>query len=338
MTMPEVIAYLEGYARASDAPVVTDATVYGLRRTPGGYRVATSRGACQARIAILATGQCDVPLVPAMARGLPVGFFQLTPSSYRNPKALPAGGVLIVGASASGVQLAEEIHLSGRPVTLAVGRHTRLPRAYRGRDILDWMDRIGVLGETAENVRDLVRARRQPSLQLIGSPDRRNLDLPLLQELGVCLIGRVLGIRDGMLHAADDLVETTAAAQATLERMLARIDRVADVQGAPRQAWPAPFHPARSRPRLDLGAEGIRTVIWATGFARNYSWLQVPVLDADGEIRHAGGVTPSPGLYALGLRFMRTRRSTFLDGVGPDAEALAEHIQAHLAHPARAAA
>src|SRR5947209_3164118 len=159
---------------------------------------------------------------------------------------------MIVGASASGVQLAEEIHRSGRPVTLAVGRHTRLPRAYRGRDILDWLDRIGVLGERADNVRDLARARRQPSLQLIGSPERRDLDLRVLQALGVRLVGRVLGISEGVLHCADDLADTTAAAQATMERLLARVDRLANLEGATHQAWPEPFHPGRSRPRLDL--------------------------------------------------------------------------------------
>lgn len=338
MTMPEVAHCLGAYARSFAAPVEEETEVYALRRTPGGYRVATSRGAWQSRVAVIATGQCDVPLVPTMARALPADIVQTTPAAYRNPTCLPEGGVLIVGASASGVQLAEEIQRSGRPVSLAVGSHTRLPRRYRGRDILDWMERIGVLTETAEQMRDIGRARSQPSLQLIGSPDHRSLDLPILQRIGVRLLGRAIGFEGTTLHLADDLQTTAAAAQATLERMLARIDPVADAEGAPRQDWPVPFVPAPSPAFLDLRAEGVRSVLWATGFARDYRWLEVPVLDAMGEIRHRGGVTPRPGLYALGLRFMRTRRSSFLDGVGADAEALAAHIDGFVSIPARAAA
>ena len=305
-----------------------------------GYRVETSGGAWEARVVVVATGQCDTPLVPAMATRLPAAVHQLTPSAYRNPAALPLGGVLVVGASASGVQLAQEIHRSGRPVTLAVGRHTRLPRLYRGRDILWWMDRIGVLGETAEQVPNLRRARAQPSLQLVGHPDRRNIDLGMLRGTGVRVVGRMLGIEGATVHLRDDLAETTAAAQRTLERLLEQIDAAADAAGigAP-EPWPAPFAPFLPSGTLDLQAAGIRTVLWATGFRRDYTWLQVPaVMDAEGNIRHRGGVVPSPGLYVLGLRFLRRRNSNFLDGVGADAAELAEHILHHLDMSGRLAA
>ncbi len=332
MAMPEVVRYLEDYARASSAPVEEGAAVRTVRRTPCGYRVETSRGAWEARAVVIATGQCDVPLVPAMARRLPASVRQVTPSAYRNPAVLPRGGVLVVGASASGVQLAEEIHRSGRPVTLAAGRHTRLPRLYRGRDILWWMDRIGVFGETAEQVPDLRRARAQPSLQLVGCPERRSIDLGALRGLGVRVVGRVLGIDGTAVRLRDDLAETTAAAQRTLGRLLARIDAAAADAGAPPEPWPAPFAGFPPSPdALDLEAEGIRTVLWATGFRRDYAWLHVPaVLDAEGEILHRGGVTPSPGLYVLGLRFLRRRGSNFLDGVGADAAELAGDVLRHL--------
>jgi putative flavoprotein involved in K+ transport len=337
MKMPELVGFLEGYGAA--APVEAGVAVKALWRTGGGYRLDTSAGAFAARAVVIATGQCDLPHVPAMAAALPNALRQLTPSSYRNPGLLPPGGVLVVGASASGVQLAEEIHRSGRPVTLAVGRHTRLPRRWRGRDILDWMDRAGVLAERAEDVRDLAAARAQPSLQLVGRPDHASLDLGTLRAIGVRVVGRAAGIAGGRVLLRDDLAETTAAAQRTLERLLARIGPVAAAEGAPIEAPPPPLAPfAPTPPAIDLAAEGIRTVLWATGFRRDYAWLRVPIIDADGEIRHRGGLTPAPGLCVLGLRFLRRRNSNFLDGVGADAEALAAHLHAHLATSGRIAA
>jgi putative flavoprotein involved in K+ transport len=248
--------------------------------------------------------------------------------------------VLVVGASATGLQIADELRRAGREVSLSVGRHTRLPRLYRGRDILWWMDRIGVLDETIAEASDLARARVQPSMQLVGGPDRRSLDLGVLQAAGVRLLGRCVGSDGVAMCFRDDLAETVGAAQRRLERLLARIDRVADAMGA--TADPEPSRPIRLVPSpaaLDLAAEGIRTVLWATGYARDHAWLAVPeVLDGAGEIVHDGGITPVPGLYVLGLRFLRRRKSSFLDGVGPDALALSGHILGHLAAPSRAAA
>jgi putative flavoprotein involved in K+ transport len=337
MTMSEVVAYLEGYA--ARAPVVTGVAVHALHRAPAGYRLETSAGTFATPAVIIATGQCDVPHIPAMAAELPPAIHQVTPSGYRNPSLLPDGGVLVVGASASGVQIAEEIHRSGRPVTLAVGRHTRLPRRWRGRDILGWMDRAGVLTESAAQVRDLTASRAQPSLQLVGRPDHASLDLGTLRAIGVRIVGRLAGITAGRALLRDDLAETTAGAQRTLDRLLDRIGAVADAEGAPDEAPPPPLAPfARAPSAIHLADEGIRTVVWATGFRRDYAWLRVPVLDTAGEIRHAGGVTPAPGLFVIGLRFLRRRNSNFLDGVGADAEALAGEVLAHLATQGRAAA
>ncbi|MBP2314563.1 NAD(P)-binding domain-containing protein [Azospirillum soli] len=328
MTMPEVVRFLEGYARAGSAPVETGVTVHAVERAGDGYRVETDQGVRRARAVVVATGHCDVPMVPAMARDLPADIHQITPSRYRNPDSLPDGGVLVVGASATGVQLAEELHRSGRPVTLSVGRHTRLPRLHRGRDIMWWMDRIGVLDERADRARDLGRARAQPSLQLVGHPDRRTIDLAALHDQGVRVVGRTAGVDGGRITLCDDLAETTAAAQATMDRLLARIDAFA---GPSKTEGVRPIALPPSPSALDLRAEGIRSVVWATGFRRDYGWLKVPVLDAAGEVIHHGGVTPSPGLYVLGLRFLRRRKSNFIDGVGADAEELAEDILGHLA-------
>jgi len=270
-----------------------------------------------------------------MARGLDPGFVQVVPARYRNPRELPEGGVLVVGASSTGIQLADEIHASGRPVTLAVGRHTRLPRVYRGRDILWWLDSMGLFDESIDDVLDPAASRAQPSLQLVGRPDRATLDLPALESRGVRLVGRAVGAEGSRLGLADDLVAHTAAADARLARLLQRIDVFAartglDAESGPAEAFRPFLWPASAPTAIDLRADGIRTVVWATGFRRLYPWLKVPVLDERGEIRHRGGVTACPGLYVIGLYFLRRRKSSFIDGVGRDAMDLAAHLAAHL--------
>jgi len=335
MRMPEVVGFLERYARSFAAPVEESTTVLAVEAGAGVYRVTTDRGAWEAPSVVIATGHCDVPVVPEIARLLPDDVVQLVPTRYRNPRQLPAGGVLVVGASASGVQLADEIHASGRPVTLAVGRHTRLPRVYRGRDILWWLDAMGVFDESADDVSDITASRRQPSLQLVGRPDHATLDLPMLEGRGVRLVGRALRAERDRVFFADDLVAHTVAADARLARLIQRIDIFAARTGLEAEVEPPePFRPflwPRPAPtEIDLRDEGIRSVVWATGFRREYPWLKLPVLDARGEIRHEGGVTPAPGLYVIGLYFLRRRKSSFLDGVGRDAMELTAHLATHL--------
>jgi putative flavoprotein involved in K+ transport len=335
MRMPEVVDYLERYARSFAAPVEAGTTVLSVEPTGAGYRVATDRGGWEAPNVVVATGHCDAPLVPGLARHLPDDVVQVVPTRYRDPGQLPQGGVLVVGASATGVQLADEIHASGRPVTLAVGRHTRLPRVYRGRDILWWLDAMGVFDESAADVFDLAISRSQPSLQLVGRMDHATLDLPMLQERGVRLVGRATAAADDRVAFADDLVVQTVAADARLARLVQRIDIFAartglEAEVGPREPFRPFLWPAPSPAEVDLRAEGIRTVVWATGFARRYLWLKVPVLDARGEIRHEGGVTPAPGLYVIGLYFLRRRKSSFIDGVGQDAMELAVHLASRL--------
>jgi putative flavoprotein involved in K+ transport len=331
--------YLEAYAQSSGSPIENDTRVLSVRRTSVGYLVETSQGAWLAQVVVIATGHSDIPAVPAMALQLPPSTRQVTPSTYKNPGHLPRGGVLVVGASATGVQLAEEIQCSGRPVIISVGRHTRLPRQYRGRDIWWWLDRSGLLDETFDSVADRERALNKPSFQLIGRSDYRTLDLATLRNAGVRLVGRAVGIDDRRLQLLDDLAETTEAAQQALERLLDRLDRLAGPKTPPPEPDASRIICVEPTPTvLDLEAQDIRTVVWATGYRRNYSWLQVPILDGSREIIHRGGVTPMPGLYVLGLRFMRRRRSNFIDGVGGDAEALTEHIFNYLAQPSRSAA
>lgn len=332
MTMPEVIGFLGAYARGVAAPVEEGTAVRALRPFIGGYLLETDRGTWRARVVVVATGHCQVPAVPRFAAAVPPAIRQLSPSEYRNPGALPAGGVLVVGAGASALQIAEELRGAGREVILSVGRHTRAPRSYRGRDIWWWMDRAGMLSDRAEDQADIARARAQPSMQLVGGTPRRDLDLGTLKGMGVRIVGRTRGAAGRLLQLCDDLAETVAGAQKPLESMLSRIDRVADAMGAPREAWPAPLQGFGPGPaRLDLVAESIRSIVWATGYRRDNAWLRVPgLLDATGEVRHRGGVTAAPGLYLLGLRFLRHRASNFIGGVGADAGALAAEAAGHL--------
>jgi putative flavoprotein involved in K+ transport len=325
MRSGEVAAFLGTYASRFAAPVVANAEVLELSRRNGVFDLITTQGHWRCRAVVIATGHCDRPAVPSCAADLPGSIVQLTPTDYRLPNDLPTGGVLVVGASATGVQLADELHRSGRPVTLAVGRHTRLPRRYRGRDIMTWLDRAGILDEPRPDHVSPAAAYRQNSLQLVGSAEGRNVDIATLQASGIRVTGRLTGVAGSRVTFGPDLPEHVARAQARLERLLARIDDfiARETEGAP-PSEPLPAIAVERGPdEIDLEGAGIRSVLWATGFRRDYRWLDIPVLGADGEIVHQGGVTACPGLFALGMPFQSRRKSTFIDGVGGDAAALA---------------
>jgi putative flavoprotein involved in K+ transport len=330
MSVPDLVAFFERYAVSSAAPLLTDTAVQSVERSGNGFRVVTSRGVWSASSVVVATGYCDLPAVPAASRRVAPSVGQMVPADYRRPEQLPAGGVLVVGASSTGVQLADEIQRSGRQVTLAAGRHTRLPRRYRGRDILWWLDQLGALSQGADAVQDITHSRQQPSLQLVGKPDHSSLDLATMHDQGVRLVGRVRDIDGHRVSLADDLAAATAAADIKMAEILTRIDQFIATSGVTAVS-PEPFTPtwplaADSPDSLDLRDERIDTVIWATGYQRAYPWLRVPVFDARGEIRHRGGVTPEAGLYVLGQNFQRRRNSSFIDGVGDDARVIAQEI------------
>lgn len=339
MSRHEFVRYLERYATSFGAPVRAGAEVVAVRPRGSRYEIETRQGHWLAPVVVAATGHCQHPSVPAFAARLSPSIRQLTPSRYRRPSDFDAP-VLVVGASTTGVQIAEELQRSGRQTVLAVGRHIRLPRRYRGRDIMWWLDRLGILDERVETMADPDRARRQPGLQLVGRSDGRCVDLATLQDAGVQLVGRARVADGTTVGFAPDLAETTAAAEDKLRRLLQRIDAFIDASRVPAP----PAAPQRRivlppvRTRIDLAAAGIGSVIWATGYARRYPWLPAGVLDPAGEIIHQGGTTPAPGLYALGLRFMRRRKSSFIDGVGADALDLAADIARYLRTRRRLAA
>jgi len=334
-TMAETVAYIERYARVISAPVLSHTQVTSVRTDGSGYRVATSGGDWQCRTVVLASGACNIAQVPALADAVPPAINTLTPAQYRHPGQLEQGGVLVVGASASGIQIAEEVHHSGRPVTLAVGEHIRAPRVYRGRDIQWWMDASGVHAERYDVIDDIVRARNVPSLQLVGSAERRTIDLNTLSDAGVKLVGRLAGISDGKAQFSGSLRNLCAMSDLKMNRLLDGFDEWASANGIDAEVdSPERLAPTRveaSPPlgmRLDDGA--IRTIIWATGYRPDYSWLEVPVLDRKGRVRHDGGVVDAPGMYLMGMQFLRRRKSALIDGAGDDARDLSAHLAAYL--------
>jgi putative flavoprotein involved in K+ transport len=331
MRMPEVVDYLRQYAVSSAAPVQRHTLVTRVHQVDRGYEVTTDQGRWRCRTIVLASGACNIAIMPSLASELPRKIATLTPLQYRNASALPDGGVLIVGASATGVQLAREIQASGRPVVLSVGEHVRLPRVYRGHDINWWMDVIGAMDVRYDEVDDIARARRLPSLQLLGTPERITVDLNSLRNAGVEIVGRLVGLHDGKAQLSGALANHCALADLKMNRLLASIDAWVGASGQ-QDRFPPPsrFEPTnlgpRSRLGLDLNDSSIRTVVWATGYRPDYSWLDVPVFDRKGSIQHDGGVVTAPGMYLMGLPFMRRRKSSFIDGAGDDAADLAAHL------------
>ena len=323
--------FLEDYAVASAAPVRSGVTVTSVRPGGHGYLVRTDRGTWNAATVVVATGAAAVPVVPAVP--VPTEITTVTAADYRNPGLLPPGGVLVVGASASGVQIADELRRSGRSVTLAVGEHVRMPRTYRGRDILWWLDAAGVLDERYEAQPDLVRARNLPSMQLVGSPQRATVDLTALRRRGVRLVGRFVGVRDDVAQFSGALPNVCALADLKLGRLLDTLDAWADRAGIDAEA-PQRFAPTELPASADLSARvgegGIETIVWATGFRPDLSFVDAGVLDRKGRPVHDGGVTAYPGLYLIGLPFLRRRKSTLIDGAASDARELVAHLVTHL--------
>jgi putative flavoprotein involved in K+ transport len=336
MTMGEVTEFIERFASLSRAPVRTGANVTSVRRTDDGYHVRTTVGELRCRTVVIASGACNQPSVPQFTDAVPASVEQLTPFDYRDPGKLPDGGVLVVGASATGVQLAAELRRSGRPVTLSVGEHVRLPRTYRGRDVLWWMEASGVWGQRYDEIDDLTRARRLPSPQLAGTPERTTLDLNVLASMGVELAGRWAAVRDGRALFSGGLRNVFSLADLKMRRLLDTFDEWALTSGrdagfGPPERFAPTRMPSSTRLQLDLGSGEIRSIVWATGFRPDYGWLDVPVLDAKGQLRHAGGVADSPGLYVLGLPVLRRRKSTFIYGTEDDAREVIDHLTRYLA-------
>ncbi|HUP75197.1 MAG TPA: NAD(P)-binding domain-containing protein [Acidimicrobiales bacterium] len=327
MAATELAERLEHYATDFALPVETRTTVESVTRPDSRYRVVTDHDTLRSDNIVIATGWCDQPRVPHGAASLPHHVVQLTSDRYRNPAQVPDGSVLVVGASASGVQIADELQRAGRDVVIAVGNHTRVPRSYRGVDILGWLERMGDLDRGLDAPAD--PRVHEPSLQLSGRSDGEAVDLGTLQAIGVRLAGRFESITGDRLRFGDDLRSTLAGADARMRRLLGRIDSHIAAHD---------LLPARDREiieavtagptdnAIELGPRGVRSIVWATGFTRSYPWLHLPVFDRRGEIAQRRGVTALAGCYTMGMRFQTRRRSTFIDGARFDAAEIASHL------------
>ena len=335
MSMPEVIQFISGYATVTNAPVRTNTTVTSVRSIGDDFEVTTNTDTLRCRSVVIASGACNIPVVPRVAADVPQSIRTITPHQYLGPDDIEEGGVLVVGGSATGLQLADELQRAGRSVSLAVGEHVRMPRSYRGRDIQWWLNATGILDECYDQVDDVVRARGLPSPQLVGCRERKALDLNYLTDRGVTLAGRLMGVRDGTAQFSGSLANVCALADLKQGRMLDAIDEWAassphadtfdDVERfAATRIAESPLL------TLDLAKNNIRTIVWATGFKPDYSWLNVPVLDRKGRIRHDGGVCDRAGLYVTGLPVLRRRKSSFIHGAEDDARDITIHLAGYL--------
>ncbi len=338
MTAAETVATLEDYRRSFDPPLRTGIEVEAACHTGTGFEVRTTEGIWRCHAVVAASGGSSEARVPALASDLPHAVQQITSLSYRRPAQIDGRGrVLVVGASASGVQIADELRRAGRDVTISIGEHVRLPRTYRGWDIYRWLDRIGQLDERWNEVEDLDRARRHASVQVVGSDDRREVDLPSLQGLGVQLVGRLMAIRGTTALCSGGLGSLIANADLKQARLLRRIDEWVYEQDMAGLVGPAtqPSPTVLTQVPTELDLRGFAAVIWATGFRPSYGWLDPRALGRRGGVDHDGGVACMPGLYLLGLPFLRRRRSNLLAGLGCDSAELCHHLVKYLDDVAR---
>ncbi|MEZ5798831.1 MAG: NAD(P)/FAD-dependent oxidoreductase [Paracoccaceae bacterium] len=327
-TKDRIVEYFEEYARRIAMPVRTGVTVTALSRKPdGSFRAETTAGPIEARRVVSATGPFQKPIIPALVPD-GAGIFQVHSAGYRNPGQLPPGAVLVVGAGASGVQIAEELRAAGRKTFLSVGPHDRPPIRYRGRDFVWW---LGVLGKW--DAPTVTPGMEHVTIAVSGANGGRTVDFRRLAAEGITLVGRTSGYRDGKLAFNDDLARNIAAGDANYLSVLDEADAYLAANGidlppepAAREIGPMPdcvTHPLRE---LDLAAEGITAIVWATGYALDYGWLQIDALDDKGRPVHDKGVSKVPGLYFLGLPWLSRRASPFIWGAWHDAAHLARHI------------
>ncbi|WP_291856508.1 NAD(P)-binding domain-containing protein [Bradyrhizobium sp.] len=328
-TTAEIVKFIDAYAEFVAPPIRCGVEVTRLSRRDGaGFVAETPSGAIEARNVVVATGPYQRALIPPLLRGHPV--FQVHASNYKNPEQLPSGAVLVVGAGASGAQIAEELLRAGRRVHLSVGTHRRLPRRYRGRDLIWWLAEIGIDRTPT--------AQRGPSVLgpvISGAYGGRTIDLRRFAADGMVLVGRLTAARNGVIEIAPDLAANLAGGDLVYAGFLDMVDayvrqRGLDLPDDPdaRAMLPDPACVTVPRRRLDLGADGISAVIWATGYGVDFGWIDLPVIDGGGEAVHRDGITALPGLYFLGLPWLSRMNSSFLSGVGDDAEVIAEHILA----------
>ena len=341
MSLPQVVDYFDDYVRRFQLPVHCGVTVTSVEKTDSGFLVRTSEGDYEAENVVIATGLYQSPKIPDFAAAIPAEIRQIHSMEYRNPASLPEGAVFVVGTGQSGAQIAEELYQSGRKVYLSVGNAGRVPRRYRGKDINDWGTRLGMFDAKVEDLKS-PRDRFEPHAQISGKNGGESLNLHQFARDGVVLVGHLRGVCDGRLTIAPDLRETLSKVDQFELNTLRRIDDHIAKTGldAPTETIPRLYdgYAQEQITELDLRASGISTVIWATGYAFDFSLIKLPVTDADGYPVQKRGVTGYDGLYFLGMPWLYSRKSGILFGVGDDAAYLAAQIAARQARYAEVGA
>ncbi|WP_186102051.1 MSMEG_0569 family flavin-dependent oxidoreductase [Burkholderia gladioli] len=330
MTRDEIIDYLDGFVAMVDAPVLEHTGVLRVAREEDGrYRVLTTRGAYMADQVVVAAGGYHTPIVPRLAERLPASIAQIQSSAYRNAAALPEGGVLVVGSGQSGAQIAEDLHLAGRRVTLAVGDAPRCARFYRGRDVVDWLADMHYYEMPVEKHPLREGVRDNTNHYVTGRDGGRDIDLRRFAAEGMELYGRLEDYRDGALRFATNLGECLDRADETYNGINASIDAFIAKQGIaapPPTRYEASWRPAAERAALHLADSGIAAIVWCIGFTPDFGWIDVPVFNGRGYPAHRRGVTAAPGLYFVGLPWLHTWGSGRFSGIARDAEYLVERI------------
>lgn len=334
MGRDEVMGYLEAYERSFGPPVRTRVQVTAVRHVGSGLVVEAGDSLISARAVVVATGSYRLPKLPAWASHIPTNVLQVHSSQYRNPAQLPDGAVLLVGTGQSGVQIAEELHEAGRRLFVSVGSCGRVPRRYRGKDIVWWGKIAGLYERTIDTLENPAEASTCHP-QSSGRRGGHDIYLRRLATEGVRLLGCVAGAGDGRLQLADDLRDNLRKNDEFAEKVLTQLDEAVAKMGMPlpqdenpRGIGPTVADEANPIRKLDLMALGISSIVWATGYRPDFSFVALPVFDAAGQPVQRRGVTAIEGLYFLGLEWLYKPKSGLLLGVGEDAEYLASAIEA----------
>src|SRR6201996_7536941 len=332
MVRDDIAGYLERYAASFGPPLVPGTEVTRLRWRNGGvFELTTSAGDLTADRVVVATGPYQLPAIPPAGQRLPDGIEQLHSSQYRNPDQLPPGAVLVVGTGQSGCQIAEDLHLAGRQVHLAVGSAPRVARFYRGRDVVAWLEDMGYYRKSISDFTDVDAVRFRANHYVTGRDGGRDIDLRAFARDGMRLYGRLAAIQAEGAQAAGgpvltftpDLRRNLDAADATSEGIKDSIDAfiaATGIDAPPEARYPPVWAPAIEPGELDLAGAGITAVVWSTGFGRDHRWIEIPVFDGRGYPTHLRGVTSCPGLYFIGLPWQHTWGSGRLRGGGGGAD------------------
>ncbi len=330
MPRDEIVKYLEDYAASFNPPIEEGVTVSKVSQTEAGlFAVSTSIGEYTAARVIIAVSGYHTPKIPRLAERLPDSIYQIHSSTYKNPESLLAGSVLVVGTGQSGCQIAEDLHLAGTQVHLCVGGAPRAPRLYRGKDAVEWLDKMGYYDISIDEHPKKETARSNTNHYLTGRDGGREIDLRKFALSGMKLHGRLQSINDRQLEFQDDLQHNLDRADAVAENIKQNIDKFIEQEqiDAPIEPPYIPvWQPDNSELSLDLAAANIQTVIWSTGFQTDFSWIDIPVFNGSGCPSHDRGITSIPGCYFIGLPWLHTWGSARFSGVARDANYIAEHI------------